>query len=336
MNKKTTIKELAKEAGVSIATVSMILNGKDQRISKSTRERVLKLAKERNYIKNTVARGLVTKKTSTLGFLMPDITNPFFPEIARGAEDRCALSRYNIIYCSTDDDPEVEQQKIELLMEKMVDGIIFTHVAGRYRSENLFDKVHVPVVLIDRNFENPFVKGRVLIDNFQAAYDATCYLIQNGHRRIAYLSGSKHTATGRDRFMGYKKALEDYNIKVLDEDIKEGRYRWKSGYTMTKELDLDKVDAIFAGNDLIAFGCYRALYEKGYKIPEDMSVVGFDNVAMSSLIEPPLTTVDQPTYQMGYQAADLLIRYIEGDACETSTIFLKANFIERQSVRSIR
>jgi LacI family transcriptional regulator len=340
VKKPVTIKEIAKEANVSIATVSMILNNKDNNISEATRKRVLEIVKNRNYIPNTMARSLVTKQTRTIGLIMPDIVNPFFPEIARGAEDRASLSRYSIIYCNTDDNLTREDAYIDILSEKMVDGIIFTHSADREGAAEGFKRCRVPVVLIDRDYDIPNVIGKVLVDNTKASFTGVNYLIDQGYRKIAYIAGPMHTRTARDRLEGYKKALEQRGIPYRDEYVKIGEYKTQWGTNAAKLFLEEKIDfdAIFCGNDLIAIGAVKALKDAGYKVPEDIGVMGFDDIYMAEIVEPALTTIKQPNYEMGYRAAELLVNEIEAAGLseksgEAKTIILDTELIVRQSTR---
>lgn len=333
-----TIKEIAREAEVSTATVSMILNNKDNNISEATRNRVLEIVRKRNYIPNTMARSLVTKQTRTIGLIMPDIVNPFFPEIARGAEDRASMSRYSIIYCNTDDNLTREDAYIDNLGEKMVDGIIFTHSADREDAAGVFERCRVPIVLIDRDYDIPNVIGRVLVDNTNASFTGVNYMLDQGYRKIAYIAGSMNTQTARDRLAGYKKALEERGIPYQDKYVKIGEYKSQWGLEAAKALLEEKIDfdAVFCGNDLIAIGAVKALKDAGYKVPEDIGVMGFDDIYMSGVVEPALTTIKQPKYEMGYQAVELLINAIEAAGTpekseEAKTIILETELIVRQS-----
>ncbi|WP_213818195.1 LacI family DNA-binding transcriptional regulator [Garciella nitratireducens] len=340
LKKSVTIKEIAKEAQVSIATVSMILNNKDKNISESTRNKVLKIAKEKNYIPNTMARSLITKQTGIIGLVIPDITNPFFPEIARGVEDKASEERYSIIICNTDDNLQKEDQYIQILTEKMVDGIVITHSADRYQEDSIriLDGCRVPIVLIDRDYSIPNVIGKVLVDNFKASYEAVNYLLNKGYRKIAYITGSLNTKTARDRLEGYKEALLTRGISYDERYIKVGEYKIQWGIDATKKLVSEDVffDAIFCGNDLIAIGSMKALKKFRLKVPQDIGIMGFDDIYMASVIEPSLTTMKQPNYEMGYYAAELLIEGIKKESLSineknTKKIILDSKLIVRES-----
>lgn len=337
---KITIKEIAKEAGVSIATVSMIINKKDKNISEATRIRVLDVIKKYNYIPNAMAGSLVTQRTNMVGLILPDITNPFFPGIARGAEDKANEAGYSIIFCNTDDKLEVEEKYIETLTKKMVDGIIIAHSSNSEKMSEILEKCKFPLILIDRDFYSENIRGKVLVNNFEGSYDGVKYLINKGYKNIAYLSGSLKTNTARDRLEGYKKALIDNGISINNNLIKYGKYKIDWGKTGVDELlkENEKFDAIFCGNDLIAIGAIKELKLKGYRIPDDIGVMGFDDIYLAGLIEPPLTTIRQPNYQMGYMAMELLIENLKNAGKnnsynnEVKTITLKTEIIERNSI----
>lgn len=337
--KPVTIKEIAKEAGVSIATVSMIFNKKDQNISVATREKVLKIAKEKNYIPNSIARSLVTRHTKTLGLILPDIVNPFFPEIARGAEDRARESKYSIIICNTDDHLDQEDKYIDTLLEKMVDGIIFAHSADRKDGTRGLDRCRVPIVLIDRDYDISKVMGKVLIDNCKASYKGVKYLLEKGYKKIAYIAGSMNTQTAKDRLEGYKEALLEKGVKYDENYVKIGAYKSQWGTEATNQLLKENIsfDAIFCGNDLIAIGAIKALKRAHLKVPKDVGVMGFDDIQMASMVEPELTTIKQPNYEMGYRAAQMLIEAIEEEkqtkdkSLEQRKIILDTELIVRNS-----
>jgi LacI family transcriptional regulator len=332
---KLTIKDIARMAEVSTATVSMILNSKDGNISTVTREKVLRIVKENNYIPNTMARSLVTRQTKTIGLVIPDIVNPFFPELARGAEDKASEAGYSIIYCNTDDDLEKEEKYINMLAEKMVDGIVFTHSAKRTNGLSPIDRGNIPVILIDRDLESSNVKGKVLVDNLEGAYKAVKHLIDKGYKKIAFITGALTSTTAKDRLAGYRKALEDSGIEYNNNYIRAGQYKSEWGLTAVKQL-LDEgldFDAVFCGNDLIAISVIKLLKSKGYNIPNDVGVLGFDDIYMASVVEPGLTTIKQPNYEMGYKAVELLIEVLEksGEAAEQKTIILDTELIVRKS-----
>lgn len=337
MKTQITMKDIAKEAGVSIATVSMICNHKDKNISEATRNRVLELIATLGYVPNVMARSLVTKKTKTIGLIIPDITNPFFPEIARGAEDMASKCGYSVIYCNTDDKIKREDNYIKILTEKMVDGIIFAHSAERVGAE--FSNSRIPIVLIDRDSKADNVVGRVLVNNEAASMAGVTYLLRRGYKRIAYIAGSMRTKTAQDRLEGYRRALLEHGIQYDSKWVKKGSYHSQWGYDAIKEFEREELrfDAIFCGNDLIAIGAIKALKEKQIYVPNDVGILGFDDVYLAGMTMPPLTTIRQPKYEMGYQATELLIDVIENGNKESEKqkkrIILDTELVVRQSTK---
>jgi len=332
--RNTTIKEIAREAGVSIATVSMILNKKDVKISEATKNKVLTIANELNYIPNTMARSLVTRRTKTIGLIMPDITNPFFPEIARGAEDRASKEGYSIIYCNTDDSIAREEKYIETLTEKMVDGIVLAHSSDREGDNAGLVSCRVPIVLIDRDYDIPNVAGKVLVNNKSGSVKAVEFLFEKGYKNIVYIAGPMNTRTAKERLEGYKKAIIHKGIEFNERLIKIGDYKSKWGETATREF-LDEgvlFDAIYCGNDLIAIGAIKTLKAAGLRVPQDVGVIGFDDIYMASMVDPELTTIKQPNYEMGYRATELLISAIEQkEKQKPEKILLETKLIVRKS-----
>ncbi|MBK5246469.1 MAG: LacI family DNA-binding transcriptional regulator [Peptostreptococcaceae bacterium] len=335
-----TIKEIAFDAKVSIATVSMILNNKDKKISEATRNRVLEIAKDLNYIPNTMARSLITRQTKTIGLIMPDITNPFFPEIARGAEDKASQSHYSIIYCNTDDNIGREDQYINTLTEKMVDGIILAHSSDREESSYGLNRNRVPIVLIDRDFSFPNIVGKVLVNNKDASFKGVNYLLEKGYEKIVYIAGPMTTQTAKDRLDGYKMALSERGVEYRDNYVKIGDYKAQWGELAVKEFLNEGIsfDSIFCGNDLIAIGAIKALKNAGMQVPEDVGIIGFDDIYMASMMDPELTTIRQPNYEMGFRAAELLINEIndrseniEKGNMDVKKIILETELIIRKS-----
>lgn len=336
---KITIKEIAKEAGVSIATVSMILNNKDKNITNATRMRVLDVVKKHHYVPNAMAGSLVTQRTHIIGLILPDITNPFFPGIARGAEDKANEAGYSIIFCNTDDKLEVEEKYIESLTKKMADGIIIAHSSNSEKMSEILERCKVPIILIDRDFYSENIRGKVLVNNLKGSYEGVLHLINKGYKKIAYLSGSLKTKTAQDRLEGYKNALLDNGLEYQEKLVKFGEYKieWGRNGVICLLNETEKFDAIFCGNDLIAIGAMKEIKEKGFRIPKDIGVMGFDDIYLAGLVEPSLTTIRQPNYKMGYNAMELLLENINNPnknnyVTEMKTITLETEIIERNSI----
>jgi len=332
---KMTIKDIARLADVSTATVSKVLNGKDEKISDRTRNRIFALVEEYNYVPNRIASSLVTKKTKTLGLIIPNIANPFFPEIARGAEDLANERGYNLILCNTDDNLEKEESYIDMLEEKMVDGIIFTASSQRKDKLDRLSKVSVPVITVDREVVGLATQGKIVVDNVKGAYDAVNYLIESGYEQIVHVTGPMSSKPARDRLEGLKKALEENGLIFNEATVYSGEFKSEWGYEAVKQIFKNKVeiDALFCGNDLIAMGALKALRELNLDVPNDIGLVGFDDIYMAQMLEPELTTVSQPNYEMGYQSAEMLIDMIENKRKEAKPIILDTKLIIRRSTK---
>lgn len=329
-----TIKDIARIADVSIATVSMVLNNKDNGITQKTREKVLRISQELNYRPNQLARGLVTKKTNTLGFVLPDITNPFFPQIVRAAEDTANKYGYNLILCNTDDDSQKERLYIEVLKEKCVDGIIFTSsIRPNDKNIKMLVDYKIPFVFLDR-YINTGDGLVVRTDGTQGMFDVVTYLIEMGHEKIAFISGPKESSTASGRYMGYVKAIKKSGIPIDEKLIAEGDYKIDGGKKAMEKLLKREVSftAVACANDLMAVGAMEILRKNNIDIPEDISVTGFDDIELSKVIHTKLTTVSQPCYDMGSYATKMLINLIEGKVLKENNLILRPKLVIRDSV----
>ncbi len=311
-----TIKDIAKLSNVSIATVSMIINKKDERISQSTRERVLAVIEEHGYIPNKVASSMITKSTNSIGLILPDITNPFFPELARGVEDCANELGYHVILCNSDNQYAKETQYIEMLQEKMVDGIILTTTNHKVNYTLLKKKIKVPIVTVDRNSDHGAFQGAVYSNNEQGAFDAVTHMIERGYECIVYISGPLLTKTSQSRYAGYLRAFSTLNLTPPQGHLYEGLYNNEWGYYITNQLIQEQhdFDGLFCADDLIALGALKALAANHLSVPDQVGVVGFDDINLATLISPELTTVHQPIYEMGYKAAEYMISLVHSNA----------------------
>jgi LacI family transcriptional regulator len=312
----STIRDVARAAGVGQATVSRVLNNSGY-VKPETRERVLQAAKELGFVPNQVARSLVRKSTATIGLVIPDITNPFFPAVTRGVEDAASESGYTVFLCNTDNDPAMEAQDVQKLRERMVDGLIFVGATNRHNLVETLIADGVPVVVTDRQLLDLDVDS-ALVDNTAGARSACRHLVELGHTRIAHVAGHNLTRTGQDRLAGYRLALEEASIPFDDALVAWGDFTLDSGYRAAQVLlgRSPRPTAVFAANDLMALGVLRAALAAGLSVPEDLSVVGFDDIQLAELVQPALTTVRQPAYEMGRIAMCMLRERIAGSACE--------------------
>lgn len=329
-----TIKDIAKEAKVSIASVSRVINNKSEGVSEETRERILAIIEKYNYIPSSLARGLVTKKTNIIGLVLPDINNPFFPGIARGVEDAANKYGYNIILCNTDDDQEKEKTYIQILKEKCVDGIIYTSaLKATNQNVELLKEYNIPFVSMDRAIDLDNIPS-IYTNGEEGMYKMIEYIIQNGHNEIAYIAGTKGAPSNHSRLRGYKRALESHRIPLNPKLIKYGDYKLEGGKLCMEEL-LDSntnITAVACENDIMAIGALETLNSRKIKVPEQISITGYDNIFFTDITWPKITTVAQPIYEMGLKAVELLVKIINNEKTPNKKIILEPKLIIRDSV----
>lgn len=306
------MKEVAAAAGVSISTVSRVLNGKHY-VNEETRQRVLDVVEQTNFKPNVLAKSLKIRRSHTICLMVPAIENLIFPPIVRGIEDTARKSGFTVVLCNTDEDDAIERAYIDKMKTRWIDGFVICSAYGGERHIHELCAEGVPMVLVNRYSAEDINKVDIVtIDNFQAAYDATRYLIRTGHKRIALAYGREELYLYRERYRGYCAALADAGIPY-DEDLVLREANGKeSFYQLTRDAMAlpQPPDAIFATSDPKAFVVLHALHDLGKRIPQDVAVLGFDNVQLSSMVEPPLSTVAQPFYDMGCVAAKSLLRQI--------------------------
>jgi len=334
-----TINDIAEKANVSVSTVSRVLNkqAKKYRISKDTEKLVLKTARELNYRPNHIARGLRLKKTQTIGLVVPDISNPFFAHVTRIIQNFAYHFGYSLIVCNTDENIQTEIEQIELMRSKGVDGFIIMPVGVKYDhlEELLADSI--PLVLLDRCFDE-LQTNSVVVNDYKGASEAVEHLLEYGHKRIAIVQGLANTYTNSARLRGYKDALAKYKIPLSESLIVGNDFRRENGYIETKILlKLEKPPtAIFTTSDLITIGALQAISEEGCKIPDDISIVAFDDTDFAPFLSAPLTAVNQPKELMGEAAVKLLIEDMKSKGQkEKKRIVLDPKLIVRNSVARI-
>ncbi len=331
---KATLTDIAKRANVSKTTVSMVLNNKEINVSEATREKILQISNELNYIPNTVARSLSTKKTETLGVILPDIENPFFSEMVKAIEDTAEKLNYNVILCNSYNSTKKEEKYIKLLISKLVDGVIFISGGNSEKNLNILDDNKIPFVIVDRYIESSKKYSGIFCSNKEGIEIGIKYLYDKGKRNIAFVKGPSRLKISELRLKAYEnitKKLGIYNEALIFED----EFTIDGGIMSTEKI-LDtgiKIDAIFYSSDVMALGGMKFLLRNGYKIPRDISVLGYDNINISMFLEPELSTVAQPIYTMGQEACKLLVDIINGKVKEHKVIFLKPELIERDTVR---
>ncbi len=331
MAMSVTIYDVAREAGVSMATVSRVING-SANVKPSTRKKVLRVIEELGYRPNAVARGLASKKTTTIGVILPDISSAFFAELARGIEDIANMYHYNIILSNSDQNLDKELKLINNLLEKQVDGLLFLGGNVTEDHRRIFTTSPIPIVLVataDPKHELPSVR----IDLKKASYDAVSFLLGKGHTRIAFLSESFQNAMGRARYEGYVEALKEYQVPVNENLIMEIYPTYEMALKGTKTLLSLSVPptAIFAANDEIAVGAIHSIQDQGLKVPQDIEVVGFDNTRIAEMVRPMLTSVVQPMYDIGAVSMRLLTKLINQEEIQNMEVVLPHRIEFRQS-----
>ena len=325
------MKEVADLAGVSITTVSHVIN-ETRTVSDDLREKVYAAMENLSYQPNALARGLRLKRTQILGLVIPDGTNPYFAEVARSIEDTSYKKGYSVIICNSDGNLEKEQNYIEVLVSKQVDGVILVAAGMSTSHMKALQSAGMPLVLVDRDSPN-IVADSVQIDNEYGGYIATRHLLDLGHRRIACLAGPSEVTPSGDRVLGYSRALKEADIVVEKELVRSGDFHSESGYRFAKEFLKMRVPptAIFACNDLMAFGALGAAAELGFRIPQDLSIVGFDDIKLTEYTNPPLTTIAQPRYEMGELAVRFLLERIKNTDIEPRNPILPCRIVIRKS-----
>jgi DNA-binding LacI/PurR family transcriptional regulator len=329
--KATTIYDVAKEAGVSIASVSNAINGKGN-IGKKKREEIFKVMERLQYQPSVIASALMGKKTFTLGLLIPDVSNPFFAEIARSVEDLAHHVGYSVIVCSTDNQDERVEKYIRLLEQKSVDGIMIgTGVENTEILLQLAEK-SVPIIMIAREVSAMSVHS-VLTDDFKGGSLAAQHLLELGHSRMAVLSENLKVSSSVERVKGFKFALFEAGLAIEEDDILSCESTIRDGRRAAAELIRrgNRPSALFCCNDLLAIGALQAAKEAGVRVPEELSVVGFDNTILSTVTSPMLTTIAQPMEQMVKLAFDLLIGDSEQEDTIKQRIVMQPELIVRES-----
>ncbi len=305
------IEDVARQAGVSTATVSRVLSGKPY-VREELRTRVLEAIQALDYRPSRVARSLRVQRSSIIGLIISDIQNPFFTSMVRAVEDVAYAQQYSVFLCNSDEDIEKESMYIDLMMAEQVSGIIVSPTSGDNEVYRQLVEQELPVVAIDRRVTSVAI-DTVVSDNVTAARTVVTHLIDNGHRRIGAVLGVPDASTGAERYDGYMAALTAADIESDPELVKIGIPRANMGYALTDVLLSlkDPPTALFTGNNLLTMGALRAIYEQKLRIPEDVALAAFDEMDWMFLLNPSLTVVAQPTYEMGQKAAELLLERIE-------------------------
>jgi LacI family transcriptional regulator len=313
--KKITMKDIAEKANVSKATVSRVINRTDP-VSQEVREKVEKIIEEYNYKPSSVARSLARSETKVIGLIIPDIANAFYSVLVEGIAGTAHQGGYNVFLCNTFRDHDLEIEFLNLLEEKEVDAIILTTFYSSKKQKDFISRFKKPIVTINRKFtrEDLSVVPNIDIDNFQGAYDAVNYLIKTGHKKIGILRAKDEDQTCIDRVTAYKAALKDHNLPIKECYIVGYDFHFESGYESMMDIltTQEQPDAMFCISDEIATGAIHAINDYGLKVPDDISVIGFDDIPLAKRYLPSITTVKQPIFEMGQAAAETIINLIAG------------------------
>ena len=312
IGKAASIYDVAREARVSVFTVSAVVNLKSH-VGKKLRERVEAAIRKLNYRPNLLARSLAKQKTHTIGMIVPDIANPFFPMVVRGAEDAAQKRGYNLLLCNSDDTQEKEENALELLLSKRVDGILLTKAICDISPplRQMMQEMKIPIVLVMRTFPK-ISKDAVITDDYRGAYEAVCHLARAGRKRIGLIGGPRKISNGKARWEGFRDALKANGVPYEPALVIEGDYRVESGYRAGNLLLSHRPDGVYVANFLMTVGLLKAAEEMGLRCPEDFGLVSFDDYPWLGIFHPKLTTVELPKYQLGQEAVELLVDRIAG------------------------
>jgi LacI family transcriptional regulator len=331
-----TIKDVARRAGVSVSTVSRVLNNHPH-VGQEVRERVHAVIQELHYEPSRVAQRLRATESRLVGVIFSDIANPFYIDVLQSIEHTLSRQAMSVLISNADSDPDREEAFIRIMLNENIAGLIIAPTKEDVPALAVAASNGLPIVVVDRRLSNVDV-DTVLVDNFKGALAAVQHLIELGHTRIGVLSGPLHLTSGRERYTGYLQAMSDAGLTVDSSLTRFGNYRESSGYELTQELLTSPAppSALFVANNLMAIGALNAIHQLGCKIPDEVAIIGFDDLPWAISLNPPLTTVAQPTSEIGTRAAELLLDRIKDRTRTTRTIVLPTQLRVRASCGSQR
>jgi LacI family transcriptional regulator len=318
-----TIKDVAREAGVSPATVSRVLNG--TKVDPALEDRVRDAVRRLGYRPSGVARSLRTRRTSVWGLVISEVRNPFFTDIISAVEEAAQASGYFVVVCNSDHSVEKERRYLELIASERMAGAIVTPSSSVHSDLGPLHRQGVPVVLVDRGIIGEDRVDSVLVDGCGGAHAAVSHLVESGYMRIACITGPLHTTPAMERLAGYRRAIEQSGESMKPELVVEADFREPGGYGAAMALLArpEPPDALFVANNLMTLGALRAINELGLRMPDQFGLVGFDDLPWAPLVQPPLSTVEQPIYDLGRETARLLLRRIAGEQFEPVTLSMR-------------
>jgi LacI family transcriptional regulator len=334
-----TIQDIATKAGVSLATVSRVINNANY-VKEDTRKKVEEAIKELNYVPSAFARSLSKSETSIIGLVIPEIRNPFFGEVIEGVTEVADASNLNVLLCNTDENLEKEIRALRVLQEHRIRGLIITPVSGEdtFSREYImaFRQMNIPITLVDRNIIYSDFDG-VFFDDTKAIYDATTLLLKEGHRDIAMLAGNTKYTVARNRIEGYRKAFYVQGIEYSENNIYYGDFSKESAYEVTKRI-LTRENlptAIMANSNMLILGGLKAIFERGMQIPEDIAFVGYDKIEVLDIIKSNISVVEKDVVEMGRNAMHMLIERMENPNLDTRRVIMSPHLVMRGSEKMI-
>jgi len=334
---KYSISDIAQICGVSKATVSRVINDKSDGVGENTKQRIQKVIKELNYRPNNLARSVTTSRSGIIGLIIPDVANLLYPTMIRGVSDFLTLHDYSMILCNSDNDPKKECAHLLSMVDKRVDGVILCSGISNEEFLAEYKEYNIPLVSIGRIFDNYLSEASIGGNNVKGALLAVRQLILTGNVRIAYIDGNSGVSGTSQRHDGYKKGLREAKIEYEDELVKFGEFSIDYGTGIVKEMleNGTKFTAIMTGSDLIAIGAIKALQEAGIKVPEDVEVIGFDDIELSRIFEPQLSTISKPHYDMATEATRMLLSIIEGTMGEMRHLTVEPKIVLRKTTKKV-
>ncbi|TYP76702.1 LacI family DNA-binding transcriptional regulator [Paenibacillus methanolicus] len=329
------IKDVAKRAGVSVTTVSRVLNG-EKYVKDDLKAKVNKAIDELGYAPSQIARSLVRKKTNLIGVIVPDLTSSFYSTILSSIEQVASANDYHLLVCNISEDIDKELKYLNAFQEMRVEGIIIMHEKINEPIRNLIHKIHIPVIFSSvKPMDQKFIS--VIVDDYAAAFDATKYLIELGHESIGFIGGDMRDITsGQNRYSGYRNAMAASGKKLVYEHIRFGDYKVQSGYDQMKDLLGTETPptAVFVVSDDMAVGAMNCIRDHNLRVPEDISIMGFDGSLLTELVRPKLTSMEQPIHLMGRVTMEVLLKQIEGDKMPDEDVILAHRLMIRESCRN--
>lgn len=333
--KKYSIEEIAKLSGVSKATVSRVINNNPHGVSEKTKKRVQQVIDNLNYRPNVLARSIALNKSNMIGLIVPDVANFFYPTIIRSVTDYMSSKNYSVLLANSDYEPEKEASELLGMIDKRVDGIILCSGVSNSLFLRKFREYKIPIALLGRTFDSSLSDVSISGNNEIGGYKSAKFLLDGGNRKIVYIEGNPGISGSQQRLRGYKRALNESGITIDPALIINGEYSITFG-KKTVDVLLDngiEFDAIMTGSDLIAIGAVSELIKRGIQIPEEKEVIGFDNIELSSVFYPPLTTISKPHYDMAQHLSRQLINAIEGRKINLPHTVVEPFLVERETTR---